>query len=919
MTGERLIADGWVKVTTEGLSEEVRSQSPVNFAGQFAMVHDKSRDAAKQIKDKFDNPDASSEMIVAVKQFAEEYAAFNSQVVDFAYSLGMITEAQKERWQSAPYIPFYRDLGWQDTDIENRNNKKVSEAELRDELGIGEDIRLTAQPITDKAIRGSMAPLDPNIVGSLTKAVQAMVRDGMIAHATQRTMRDETMEGDENVAGAVLLPEVRYELMTRRSFLQSKIDAGTISEFEQAEFDDLDVSIKETQRLRAEKIEELEKAGFSSVQLKVKGRVKSTRVPNGEMIRRRLGRDASQEEIQEAMENPLPHEREMITEVLDHGETKTYMLYDPELIISIRSLGVSPMQKIEDFFGYVNIFGESEAFNKTMAKTVVGASGLLRELVTRSPIFQVKNIIRDSMQASVTFGGGLQLIFKALNNVVDKDIVRRAEQAGLGIAVDWSPDPALSGEKTMQYIAKDQLRWSNPIDMFIIGWDGLGRMAKQSEVATRMAVYDTVLAKTGGNAAQATLESMEIINYGRRGSSPMFRVITSMAPFMNGRIQGLDVMYRTHLGRLDAPGLFTDENFRPDATLDSRRRVATILGRGGVIVAGTLLYYAMVHDEEEYKEARPDAKNDWWLIPLGFGLPGIKIPIPFEVGVLYKVIPENIARWLFEEDHGLDDVSDEMARQLKSSLFLDLRPQIIRPILDALFNKDSFQNDLIVPQWMDDSIAASEQFNPYTNMVARIAGDFMSKVPFLSNVDFLSSPMKLEYMMRQYFGTIGSYGMTLADRIARDAMGENIVGTSADFGFSRETIANMPLFGDLFWQPEGGAYQEYLYEEQEKINKLVSTLNRLKERRDGGEAAREYKERYSVEFRAKRRLDALGKYMENWRERRDRLLARRDMDIEVKRKVYQNMEDQRNDKLEEILDIKADLNEARATRDLLFD
>ena len=161
----------------------------------------------------------------------------------------MITEARKELWQSAPYIPFYRDLGWENMDIENQNNKKVSEAELRDELGIGEDVRLAGRPITETAIRGSLAPLDPNLVGSLTKSVQAMVRDGMRFHATQRTMRDETREGNENVARAVELPEVEYEDRRRQGFLLSKIDAGTISEFEQAEFDVLDAEIKETQRL----------------------------------------------------------------------------------------------------------------------------------------------------------------------------------------------------------------------------------------------------------------------------------------------------------------------------------------------------------------------------------------------------------------------------------------------------------------------------------------------------------------------------------------------------------------------------------------------------------------------------------------------------------------------------------------------
>jgi len=108
----------------------------------------------------------------------------------------------------------------------------------------------------------------------------------------------------------------------------------------------------------------------------------------------------------------------------------------------------------------------------------------------------------------------------------------------------------------------------------------------------------------------------------------------------------------------------------------------------------------MVKDDEEYKNAREDQKNDWWLIPLGGDKPGIKIPIPFEVGTLYKVLPEQIMRMLSEEEHDIRDVRGEMARQLKSSLLLDLRPQFIRPMIDAWTNKDAYQRDAIVPQWM---------------------------------------------------------------------------------------------------------------------------------------------------------------------------------------------------------------------------
>ena len=462
-------------------------------------------------------------------------------------------------------------------------------------------------------------------------------------------------------------------------------------------------------------------------------------------------------------------------------------------------------------------------------------------------------------------------------------------------------------------------------------------MSKQSEVATRMAIYDTVMAQTDGNATQATLEAMEIINYGRRGSSPLFSIITSMAPFLNGRIQGLDVMARTHLGSYDAPGVLSDEkSSRPDSAQQQRRRALIVMGRGAFISAGTLLYYLAVHDDEEYKNAREDMKNDWWLIPLGDGLPGVKIPIPFEVGVLYKTIPEQIARALFEEEHDFRDVKNEVKRQIQASLNLDLRPQIIRPAWDAMNNRDTFQRDDIVPSWMSDSVAAPEQFNPYTSYISKKLSGGINNIPLVRNMDFLTSPMKLEYMLRQYFGTIGAYMLATADRISAEVFhDDNIVGTAADFplplidgmfglresGFNTQTLVNLPAFGDLLFDPErGGGYQEDFYELLEQVNNLTTTLGQIEKRRRYGPEgkAHEFEEKHEEFFRHKDRLAHMKRFMDEWREDRDALLERRDLSEKDKRGMLYRMVETRDDHLREMLDIMADIREDRGLIEQVF-
>ena len=76
-------------------------------------------------------------------------------------------------------------------------------------------------------------------------------------------------------------------------------------------------------------------------------------------------------------------------------------------------------------------------------------------------------------------------------------------------------------------------------DAFYKLWDGLGGLTTKSDGATRKGVFDAVykkLKKDGYTEAQAQSEAayqaLEIINFGRRGLSPMFRVITSAIPFL---------------------------------------------------------------------------------------------------------------------------------------------------------------------------------------------------------------------------------------------------------------------------------------------------------------------------------------------------------------------------------------------------
>jgi hypothetical protein len=64
-----------------------------------------------------------------------------------------------------------------------------------------------------------------------------------------------------------------------------------------------------------------------------------------------------------------------------------------------------------------------------------------------------------------------------------------------------------------------------------------------------MEVYKNVLAETG-NEAEALYRALEVMNFNRKGNSAVVRILTAAVPFLNARMQGLDVLYRASFGQM---------------------------------------------------------------------------------------------------------------------------------------------------------------------------------------------------------------------------------------------------------------------------------------------------------------------------------------------------------------------------------
>ena len=516
-------------------------------------------------------------------------------------------------------------------------------------------------------------------------------------------------------------------------------------------------------------------------------------------------------------------------------------------------------------------------------------SAILRDTVTRDPGFVVVNLLRDTLSAAVTsgaplYGDGFTPMVDTVKNMFAD--ISDLEKFGVIGGYDFQNDEG--SVKQLMDRARRQKGLSpdngmNAENAFYKLWDGLGALTTKSDGATRLAVYNAVyndMKKRGSSEAEAQSEAayqaLEIINFGRRGLSPLFRVVTSAIPFMNARIQGLDVLYRSASGQYSATERLQEGETLDDVKNRIQRKFAL---RASAMIAATALYYLLVSDTDEYKEVKREVRDDNWIIPTGLGY-AIKIPIPFEVGMLFKAIPERLIDATIGRGVEKDPLKS-ITRQLGTSAevpFLggDISIQAIKPIFEVAINRNSFTNSEIVPYYQQKSLPAY-QSRKSTNELARIMGEF-----------FNISPIKIEHVINGYTGTLGGYVLDIIDVFTRSITGTPVIPPN---------INDIPVLKRLFIDlDKSGGLQQQFYELRSEVERATITLNKLKDQGRYDELTA-YREHNKGIFQVKSQINAINRYMANYRKKRDRIMQRTDISMSAKSDMIRELELDRDRRL----------------------
>jgi hypothetical protein len=419
-------------------------------------------------------------------------------------------------------------------------------------------------------------------------------------------------------------------------------------------------------------------------------------------------------------------------------------------------------------------------------------------LVTKDPGFMLANMMRDSLSAYVTSGANIKPVISTVQNfgaaIMNRSPVYQAllNSGAIG-GYEYSRNVEAGAEAFAADLRKKtgtQTKSEQLFKPFANVWGFLERGTEASDAATRMAVYEATLKETG-NEAEAIRRAVEVLNFNRKGRSAIVRIAAAAIPFLNARVQGLDVFFRAGIRP------FYDKN----STAYEKQVQKAMLIRGATVMALSTMYAAAIMGDPDYEKQEQETKDNFWLIPSL----GIKIPIPFEVGVLFKTIPERIYRYNYGSDTS-KDLGDSMKRALLSTFAFNPVPQAIAPILEAQYNYSVFTQRPIVGEAMRN-IAPEFQVGPSTTKIAEYLGKQTGM-----------SPIMLDHVYKGYTGTMGMY---LAD--VMDA----VFSAGSDNPKASQRFEQTPVLKRFLLDPDARGQVSAYYDLKNSVDQTVRTVNLL--------------------------------------------------------------------------------------------
>jgi hypothetical protein len=352
------------------------------------------------------------------------------------------------------------------------------------------------------------------------------------------------------------------------------------------------------------------------------------------------------------------------------------------------------------------------------------------------------------------------------------------------------------GGQVLTGTSEDMKKILNDITSGNKGWNyrlaQLDQLAIQGDASTRVVMYNSFI-KQGLSEMEATLATLEAMNFSKRGTSASMFQLASMVPFMNAQVQGLNVIYQAFTGNMP---------------FNEKLKVKKKLIQRGLMMFGfTMLYAAMMQDDEAYQNANDDEKYANWFVYTPLSDEPVKVPIPFELGFLFKALPEGVANAMFGDEKGRD-VGAALFKMAFNSIPIS-GPQGVKPALEVMINHSFFTGRDIESKRLQQ-YEPGERYTERTSEIAKSIGGALNL-----------SPTKIEYLIRGYTGSLPLAAASMANPVLRS--GETGEQPESRSVFSSET----PLIGTFFQAKDAQGLVNKAYKDMDEVNEAKATYKKM--------------------------------------------------------------------------------------------
>jgi hypothetical protein len=436
--------------------------------------------------------------------------------------------------------------------------------------------------------------------------------------------------------------------------------------------------------------------------------------------------------------------------VMENGKVAHYTLEDPDLVDAIST---------------ISYLGPKSAF-LDIAK---GFTNVLRHGITLSPAYKVRNLIRDSIQSAAISELSPNMFSNVYNGLTMSRKGHPTFMSALAGGGIFEMGTAHEGNqaKLIKALINRGIKETSILDtpqkiasIFPELLRQYNELGNKFENANRLALYQKLI-DSGKTHLEASYAARDLMDFSMQGQFRAVKVLGSVVPFFNARLQGLYKLGRD--GISPTYRVICNATTGKPLEIGDKQKAMRFTVISSAVMLASMALYSMYKDDEDFQRREDwDRDNFWWF---KIGSTQYRIPKPFEIGAL-GTIAERTLEQISDENVEGKVFFKRMNAILMDNFSMNPMPQMFKPLIDIYANKDSFTSAPIESAGMEN-LSKQERQDDKTSGIAKALGGISEGatkiLTFNPDAQGLS-PIQVDYMIKAYLGWAGATAVATADR-----------------------------------------------------------------------------------------------------------------------------------------------------------